>query len=84
MEEEFNELLATPTPEHHRDYWQLLYRLVLRGQLPEARELLMHHSQAQTNSTVRRSCDAACMSCDTACMSCDTACITCDVACHVT
>lgn len=54
--EQLEEVQATPTPERHPEYWNLVYRLVMRGQLSEASSLLMHHSRAHANPTVCPTC----------------------------
>ena len=47
------EVLSHPPPEEHRDYWRMLYRLVLTGRLSEARNLLTQHSAAASMERVR-------------------------------
>ncbi len=36
-------ILTSPSPGDHDGYWPTLYRLVLKGRLSEARDLLSHH-----------------------------------------
>ena len=42
-DELMSSILTSPSPGDHDDYWHALYRLVLKGRLSEARDLLSHH-----------------------------------------
>lgn len=70
-EEALKDLLVTPTPEQHRDYWRVLYHLVLRGQLSDASNLLQRHSRAQTHPIVGHATLAALCDSSSVSMSCD-------------
>ena len=51
-EKALQDLLASPHPEKVPDYWRVVYRLVLKGQLNEARKLLSLHPFAHSKPHV--------------------------------
>ena len=52
-EECIRQLLATPHPEEDPAYWQTVTWLTLKGKLSEVRNLLSHHSAANSLPHVR-------------------------------
>ncbi len=47
-------ILTSPSPGDHDGYWPTLYRLVLKGRLSEARDLLSHHPITHLEPQVHR------------------------------
>ena len=46
------EIISAPRPEEHESFWQLVYKLVLQGNIREARDVLGLHSFAHTSPKV--------------------------------
>ncbi|XP_064393229.1 nuclear pore complex protein Nup85-like [Halichondria panicea] len=56
-DELMSSILTSPSPGDHDDYWHALYRLVLKGRLSEARDLLSHHPITHLMPQVHASMD---------------------------
>ncbi|ELR22811.1 Nup85 Nucleoporin, putative [Acanthamoeba castellanii str. Neff] len=48
------EIVSSPAPDQHDSYWPVFYKLVLRGQILKALELLYAHSERRTQTQTKR------------------------------